>query len=515
MSKKKTSQRVKQSMLSTLLGRSLSAFGGLFLLILLSRKLSPNEYGLFFTIWAMAEIAILISNFGLIHAVYRYVSADEHHNGKIQAFGPIWQLVGLRCLSLLPVSLGLLTFPKITGMLGAKILTEEMIYYLAIIIFCEGISRFYEAIFDSMMCQGRSQFTLVIRTVFRLGGYCYFLYAGDFHIQKVLWVEVAAGISGALLGSSMLLHALVIARHNGSGDGALNIEPLPSNKSIFIFVFPAYLAQVLTLTYGPDALKLILSSAAGAAAMATFGFAYSLAGVIQRYMPINLLAGVFRPVFVAAAKKDETGSMLSTLVGMCVKINWMMILPLLCFFCGGGGALLSLISGGNYLDAGSIVIVIVAALLMMAIHLTFSMYCLAQAVSWPVLLATGVSSICFPVAFVLAKNYGAIGISIVFLLSETLWCMVCYGAIYWNSKGKLKLDWIGFLRILGIAVVAVISGECMKLLGLAWYVAAPLECALFVGIILFFMPFSKQEKTWLLSILPVSRFIRSKAAHEA
>jgi O-antigen/teichoic acid export membrane protein len=514
MSKKKTSQRVKQSMLSTLLGRSLSAFGGLFLLILLSRRLSPNEYGLFFTIWAMAEIAILVSNFGLIHTVYRYVSADEHHNGKIQAFGPIWKLVGLRCLSLLPVSLGLLIFPKIAGTLGAQILTEETVYYLAIIIFCEGISRFYEAIFDSMMCQGRSQFTLVIRTVVRLGGYCYFLYSGDFHIQQVLWVEVAAGVSGALLGSLMLLHALLIAHPDGSADRRLH-ELLPSYKSIFIFVFPAYLAQVLTLTYGPDALKLILSSTAGATAMAMFGFAYSLAGVIQRYMPINLLAGVFRPVFVAAAKKEDGESMLSILLGMCVKINWMMILPILCFFCGGGGALLSLISGGNYSDAGSIVIIILAALLLMAIHLTFSMYCLAQAVSWPILLATGASSIGFPIAFVLARNYGAVGISIVFLLSETLWCTVCYAALYWNSKGKLKLDWFGFLRILGIAVVAIIAGECLKLLGLAWYIAAPTECFLFIVMILVFMPFAKQEKIWILSILPVSRFIRSKAAHEA
>ena len=82
------------------IGRPISAVAGLLLLVLLSRLLSKDEYGIYFAVWAMAEIIILASNLGLMSAVYRYVSSNEVAQGGIIIEGPVWQFVGMRLLFL-------------------------------------------------------------------------------------------------------------------------------------------------------------------------------------------------------------------------------------------------------------------------------------------------------------------------------------------------------------------------------------------------------------------------------
>ena len=490
-------------MLSMLLGRPLAAIGGLLVLVLLSRKLPAVDYGLYFSVWAIAEIVILASNVGLIHAVYRYVSADECLAGRITPQGPVARLVGWRLLSLLPCGLALALAPQLTGLLGTQ-LAPATVGWLALIVMGEGMARFFEAVFDSMLCQGRSQLTLISRTVLRLLGYGWVLSHGSLQLQQVLLIEVAATTGGALLGLLLLLSLY-------RGAPAAVAQPAPASPPLAVmaaFALPAYLAQVLTLTYGPDALKLILSATAGPAALALFGFAYSLAAVVQRYMPANLLAGVFRPVFVAAAKKDDADQVLSHLIGLSIKVNWLVVLPVLCFLWSGGSGMLAMISGGNYPHAGPIVSAVVLALLLIAVHLTLSMYCLALAISWPVLWATAASALSLPVAFLLARAYGAMGICQVFLLSELIWCTVCYTLVKRHSGGALQLHWQGLGKLLAAAAAALALAELLRLGQVSWLWLAPGSTLLFVALALVLMPFSPRERGWLLSILPGVKFLK-------
>ena len=65
-----------------LVGRPLSAVAGFFVLILMSRWLPEKEYGSYFAFYALFEILILCSNFGLMHAVYRYTHMTEWTSGR-------------------------------------------------------------------------------------------------------------------------------------------------------------------------------------------------------------------------------------------------------------------------------------------------------------------------------------------------------------------------------------------------------------------------------------------------
>ena len=489
-----------------LIARPLSAVGGLLVLVLLSRKLSSPEYGIYFALWASAEILMLASNFGLLYAVYRYVNADERMDGKIFPRGPVWGLVGWRAVSLLLVAVGLALFPSLLHSLSDRSArTLSLIPLLAVVVFCEGMARFIEAIFDSMLCQSRSQSTLITRTWLRVLGIGYFVLHGSITIRQVVQVEVGATFIGASIALVLLLDIYRRARNYVDDEMAEFV----SIRRMMQFALPVFASDLLGLIYGPDALKLALASVSGSSMLAIFGFAYALTAVIQRYMPAILLMGIFRPIFVATAKKPNGTALLSDLVGTIIKINWLMVLPIFAFMYFAGSPLLSILSHGNYAHAGPVVVILIGGLLPLAMNLTLLMYCMAREMSWPVLIATGVTTISLPIGTFLAKLYGASGMAVTFGGSELLWSGTCLVALHFFTKEALHPDWTGLGKMLGAGLFAIVACTPLVMLHMSWFMLAPLSALLFLLGVFFVSPFSSREKGWLLSVLPVGRFIKN------
>ena len=498
---KTTAQRVRGSVVSMFIARPISALGGLLVLIVLSRALPSSDYGLYFGLWASAEILILASNAGLLHAVYRYVSASERLDGRILPRGPVLPLLGWRIATLCLAALGAAVFPEVlTTLAGLPPLMSGVSTMLAAIVFGEGLARFIESIFDSMLSQGRSQATLVARTLFRLAGILYFLEAGSLTLVEVVTVEVIAALGGAGLGLALLgqvyWHANRVAGIN---------EEQQSFRRMTKFAFPAFAAQILGIAYGADVLKIVLTKTAGIEAVAIFGFAYSLAAVIRRYMPANLFAGVFRPVFVAASKKANGDEVLSGLFNLVIKINWLVILPIFCLLAVAGAPLLSGLSGGKYGQSAEVMLILIGALLPLVIHLTLSMFCLARENSIYPLYSTVLAIMGLPIGIYLSAKYGAKGMSIALCVSEGIWAATCLFLLKWVSREALRLDWGGLARMLAASVLAVMLGLALNRAGGSWYLVAPatvLSCLLGVH---FLSAFSKQEKAWLIDIMPFAR----------
>ena len=503
---KSTTHRVKNSMISMLIMRPISAIAGLLILILLSRFLTPSDYGNFFAIWAIVEILILASNLGLIHAVYRYVSAAEYSTGVISTNGPVWKFIWWRFCTLALAGYILSFFPEsLANLTNQPLFTKQILSCIVLIIFFEGLARFFETIFDTMLCQGRSQISLVSRTVFRLAGYLIVLSQDSLDLQHVLFVDVISTCLGAIIAAAMLFMLSRKAKLSGQNEQKENIGFGRMTR----YALPAFLAQVLTLVYGPDALKIVLSSTSGTTALASFGFAYSLAAVVQRYIPANLLGGIFRPIFVLGANKPNADQVLSQLLSISIKINWLVILPIFCFLYFAGSPLLANLSGGNYLDAGITISIIMLGLLAISMHLTFSMYCLARELSWPLLYATLFSTVGLPLGIIMAEHYGAVGIAITFGVSELIWSIICFAILKHRSHGELTLDWFGFIKLLVITMAAIIICSLLEpLWGRGWVTPAILAPFLFVVGIYVSRLFSIQEQTWLISVLPSHKGMR-------
>ena len=505
---KATVQRVRQSVVSMFVARPISAVGGLLVLVVLSRTLSPADYGLYFGLWAAAEILILASNCGLHSAVYRYVSAAELEDGCFVPHGPVLSLLGWRLVTLCIAAVGAALFPGLLASLAnMPSFGEGVGLMFAAIVFGEGAARFIESIFDSMLSQRRSQTTLVGRTLIRLVGNLYFFLDGSLHLIEVLYVEVAAALLGAIIGLAFLAqiywganHARITRQSNEHG-----------YSRIAKFALPAFIAELLGLAYGADVLKIVLSKTAGIEAVAVFGFAYSLAAVIQRYMPANLFVGVFRPVFVAASKKPDSSALLSDLLNLTIKINWLVILPAFCLLFSASSQLVSKLSGGNYAHSGVALLILVGGLLPLAIHLTLSMYCLARESSIYPLLSTALAVCGLPIGIYLSKQYGAAGMALALGISESIWIVMCLFFLKRAIQGPLKLDWGGLGRMLTASVFAIAVGFGLEIAGMAWYFVAAVSALCCLLGVYFLSAFSEQETKWLISILPFAqRFTRSK-----
>lgn len=484
--------------------RPISAVGGLLVLVVLSRTLSATDYGFYFGLWALAEILILASNCGLLYAVYRYVSADEFVDGTVIPRGPVLSLLAWRAVTLCFAAMGAAV---ISGVLRSVAITPpfdvDVSLIFAAIVFGEGLARFVESIFDSMLSQSRSQTSLISRTLFRLIGLVLCLADGLLTLREVLYVEVSAAMGGALISLAFL--GLIYWRAKGVRNAPAAGEYTVGFVRILKFSLPAFGAQLLGLVYGPDLLKIVLAKTAGIEAVAVFGFAYALAAVVLRYLPANLLAGIFRPVFVAASKKPDSDAILSDLLNMTIKINWLFVLPVFVFMVAGGQQLLPMIANGNYANSGMVLLILVGALLPITAHLTLSMYCLARENSVYPLLSSAVAVSGLPIGVILSAKYGANGMAVAVGVSEGIWALVCLYLLKRVSRLTVMVDWVGFAALAGASILAIMVGLSFEMSGMSWYFVAPTAVLCWLVGSYFLPVFSDKEKAWLISILPFKK----------
>lgn len=494
------------------IGRPISAVAGLLLLVLLSRLLSKDEYGIYFAVWAMAEIIILASNLGLMSAVYRYVSSNEVAQGGIIIEGPVWQFVGMRLLFLALGALAVVYCGQLLSLLISPYQVSEVISLcIVIIVVSEGLARFGESVFDAILCQGRSQLTLIGRTCFRLVGVLVCFSVGKISIDTVIYIEAAATSLAAMVSVLMLLQLSLKSRKLAVAH-AVQHDEKPSALRMFKFAAPAYLSQILSLVYGPDMLKLVLGGAVGPALLANFGFAYSLAAVVQRYMPANLLAGVFRPAFVAASKKSEANHLLGCLVSVCIKINMLFVIPFILCSIFSSNEILGLLSHGKYADAGLVLSIILLGLAAIAIHLVISLYCLAIEKSLPIFFASLASAICLPLAISIAKQAGAVGIAIVFALSEVVWCLIAVSLLI-KWRAWISMEYRHLLKLVSCAVLVWCGGLLLQWLAMPWFIITALMPVLFIATCWLANIFDATERDWFCSLFPfLGRVLRSHHA---
>lgn len=489
-------------MLSMFIGKPISAVAGLALLVMLSRYLSPAEYGGYFAVLAIAEIFILASNLGLMPAATRYLGAHELVTGELQPYGPVRAFIVLRIISLALFGMFLLQF---SAFFVGFVVDPKLIPLLFLLLFGEGLARFVEIVLDSMFCQGRSQASLILRTLIRLSGVVYLISYGDIDLRGVVVVEAVASAVGALF--SLLLLSDIYVRRKPPLSEHEEYAP-PALSRILKFAMPAFVAQILGIAYGADVMKLILANKAGESVLAAFGFAYSIVAVIQRYMPATLFVGVFRPIFVSVSNRLGGEKLLSDLVNVCIKINWFLLFLAGVFVYVAGDTVLIYVSKGNYPDSGSTLFVLILALSAIAVHLTLSLYTLAIERSMAPLYATAVSVVSLPLGFVLADTLGAEGIAVALLVGEIVWCFSCFFFLQRLTRARLQPDWRRLSLLVGCFFVSSIGGQILSsLLSIHIFIPAFLACCVFLILCFIVKIVTHQEVQWIRSVLPVRKFL--------
>ncbi|MEK8045676.1 hypothetical protein [Ideonella margarita] len=500
--------RLKKSLLHFAIGKLASSIAGFAMLFLLVRALPRADYGAYIALISVFEFGQLGTNAGAIPAAYRYLPALLATR-RLQALSALMtRLLGLRVLTLLVGALALAVWAQPLSTLLGLPGGESVIRIFAAYLLCEGVARFAEMAFDSLLMQGASQVSSTLRAWLRLlvllvGGA--FL-EGEWSLRIWIAVEAAVSLVGVTVALVLIWRQMTKWRMSPPADDGDHWDA-DLQQRVISYSMPSYVAQCIGLLSSVHAVRLAAVSLVGAAAAAAFGFVSLLAYTLQRYLPSFLLIGVIRPMFVAARERGSTGDDMRTLADMVFKLNVLTLAPVWAAFVVYGPELVAMLTAGKLPDALPFVHLFLAYTLGQVVRAEVSL--LAVSYEEGAASLTGTIWSLGGLALGLAL-YPLIGLSALcagLVLSDALWCAVMLRRLrehdaFWLPEAR------GLWRLALAMVAACAAGLQMKWLLPAAstplvVLAGAAACAIaYLVVAAILKPLTPREREWAGKVLP-------------
>lgn len=504
-----STRRVRRSLALFAGGKLLSVAIGFGYLLVLVRALEVEDYAGYIVLIAVLELALLVSNGGANAFAVRYIT-EARMPDRVGALPRlIWLSLGYRVGTLLLAG-GALFMGRQTlaDFVGQPAVSAALSLYWLVIVF-EGASRYLELVFDSMLEQGRSQFSAVLRYGARFGIAAFLVLRGDvLTLHQVVVVEVIAFVFGFALSLAALVTGLKRIRRDHSdlgrhGSGQFGLRRIAG------FALPLFLAQVLTQVYGADTVKLIVSRLLGALEAASFGFAHAMSIMLQRYLPANLLIGLIRPVLVARRAGGAADEQLVEMGNLILKVNHFLLVPVAGLFAIAGRQLAVVLSGGRYPGAGLLLFLLTCFLFLQALHVVLSVIATAIEDRRAVLIATIGSIPGIVIGTMLVGQFGAIAMALGLWLSECLWCVISIWLL--GQRGfRFSVDWAAWAKLGALGGASALFAALLP-----WNHSGPTgifsdACALgivYLALCAWVKPFSQADRDTINRLLPRPMFI--------
>lgn len=500
--------RVRRSLLHFLLGKGFGAVLGLLLLLLLVRVLSTPDYAFFIASLALLEVGAQLSSVGVLSAAQRYLPESLARGEGRLLRRLAWALCGWRFASLIVVAgLIYLAADALAAASGLGAYGAALRLY-ALVFVAESLARFLDLSFDSLLLQGFSQVSLLLRSALRVGGIVALSSFGTAQVGLQDWIliDALAAIAACVWGLAVLWWFLRREATHRSGDAArIDI------RRYIDFALPSYVAASLYTLSSPSTVKLIAVRFLTTSGYAAFGFASALAATCQRYLPLFLLVGMIRPLFVAARQKPDYVERLPAMAGLVLKLNIFLLLPVGIFVVVAGESLGTLLTGGLYPEVGSLLPAFVLLLGAQAVRGVVSLMAQAMEDARGPLVGTTLGLLGLAVGMALASTLGGIGLCLGIVISEFLSVFVTLRSLRRHNM-SLTFDRAGYLRMLvvtaGTAVVVFASMHLMEVGTVAELaVAAALTFVGYFGAGSVWKPFAQAERDMVNRLLNRNVFV--------
>jgi O-antigen/teichoic acid export membrane protein len=476
---------------SALMLKPIAAMIGIAYLVVLVRAASTESYAVYVAAWAIIEIATLVSNAGSLPAAYRYVNRAS--GTEYSPSGPVAQILLIRAVTLIgavPFIFAILQLQQSSRSLAALLIVFPI---FAAIIFAEGMARMTDVMLESCLAQKRVQLSQMLRISLKLIPMLYFAHEGDVTIPQIFVAE-AIGVGAGLLTSAGSLGTLYWKKTR------LDDEKVEF-QTIIRYALPAYLTQFANVFCSIEAFKIALSKYADPVVLATFGFAHSVSGIVQRYMPVNMLSGFMRPLFIHSARINDGLASLNTCNNLWSKLNMIIVSIALIGFCYNGTWIIQMIEG-KYIDSVFVITVLLASFLVSSLRLCLANFCLSIEYPRPPLFS---EIACIPSLLLIApmsQAWGALGVAVVVLLNEFIWLSVCLFSLKRAANISLAIDWLGIGKI-GVLVFCVCALAFILAFGsFASISASTIALIVFAGGIWLTSAFREDERLAMLALVP-------------
>lgn len=488
-----SAKRVRRSVKHYLFGRGIAAVASFFVALLLVRELSVADYAGYTASAGLLIGLMIFSNGGFERVIPRYfpelrVAGAE---GELRRF--CWLLMGLRLLLLVmiltPVVFGFgwiasrFSLPPEPGLMWAFVFYATMF----------GMQQHTDNCLQALLEQRAATQGNAIDwfgKLFVLGGW--FFYNGHLQLTECIW------IMGATAGVSWLFMLRHLYTHLGKEpDNGLRVL---DRKQVLRMALNSYLLPMAGFHAAPSAGKLLAAYLLPTAAVAMVGFAQSFTQFMKRNLPARLMLGVVEPAIMARYAETRDFSQTVRLVGIVLKLNLFIIVPVAAWVSLCGRPLIELFTGGKYGDSAWLIGAFMLILIMESHRLILHLICNAIEQSQLLLQSNIASMIFLPLTVFAAGKWGLYGL--IACLLTISFSRNFYVVRALRRKGFMYgPDWARIARITAFGIVAALFGlAIMRLFGMdvvVAFISAALSGLLYLGLCLAWKPFSQIERDTL------------------
>lgn len=332
-------KRIRQGLMHLLLGKALTSIAGVGTMLLLVRELSLADFAAYSILFGLVELVSAITGLGLVHILMRYVPEAHaaHRNGVTRRL--VLTLMLTRFAILLVALLVLYqSADVIAPMIGLASFEWALQAYLLVVLVRVCATTLFITL-ESLLHQGVAQTGMSTMTIVRFLVLLTMMSFGQLDLHTVIIIEVVTD----MLGAAIMLAGLtrVLPRSSGKSEGESGW--IRANAARMAkFGGKGYAQHVLLVPFGGSTDRLLTGARLNTVDVAMFGFAQQIVDLMDRYLPVQMFAGIIRPVLTARYSEGEGFGELVKVCNAVFKLNLFLI----------GGAAVGVAAGGRpFIDA--------------------------------------------------------------------------------------------------------------------------------------------------------------------
>lgn len=495
---------VRASLLHFMFGKALNAVVSLLTLIALARWMVPDDYGVYIAFLALQSSLLALSSLGIDATAERFMPELRTRHGDSELFGFVIASLSARLVSLVVLTLiAWLAARPITALVGLE--QHIAIFELWVgVVALTGMLTFVVVMLEAMLHQRQAQRCMSIYVLLKL----VLLGVAHQYLQLdlgfLVHIELIATGIAALAGSWLLIRRFAAGGLRSGWQVVLDNRQRMRRFALF-----NYIAQVVFQLFSVEMMKLLVTRLLGVLQSARYGFAYSLGETVQRYLPAVLLLRLIKPVFVSRYTKTGDFAQLNEMARIILKLNLLVLAPMIALAAVFGGDLLSVLSKGKYADAHWIFVSVLGLLVLTSHQLVLSLLAGTLEKNAMQLYAGMASTIAFPCALTLVPAIGMLGAIAASAISGVIYNI--FATVYLRRAGfnyQPDLRGAGIFFAGGVVLYGLALFINSALPGLSGLIVILLVGSIaYLGVVRVMAAFSNEERDLLNSILPKRIFV--------
>jgi len=472
-----SASRIRRGVFHLIGGKAITSIAGIGTFLLLVRALPVEQFAAYTILFALVELVEASTGVGLSQILSRYVPElyVGHHRNALRRLVTIVLTLRIGVLTAF-VGIVYLLAPSVAPLIGLSGWEWAVKAYLAVVLVRVSAMALF-GILESMLHQGIAQLGFGLVTAMRfmllLGAYV----QGGLDLRTVIVIELLTDLLGCGVMAIGLIRTMPA---RSSPEPEATSRWLRSNLGRMVdFGVKGYLQHMLILPYGGATNRLVVGGTLASTEAALFGFAQSVADLMERYLPVRLLAGVIRPVLTARYVRDRNFSELELAANLIFKINAIVICLAAVVVFAGGSSMIGLVTKGKYVDGGvGLLLAMCALVFLFSLRHTLDQVCQAVEHNGPLIWSNVVitSSVLPGIAFLPALGVFAMPVAniagLILGILILVWRLRAAGFAY-------RQDLRGLVKMLAVTALGMLGAEASRRLGGGWIVSVAAGVALF------------------------------------